>query len=189
VNEQVRTRRGLDLATAAELGDLLHELSHDKKARKALGKLIKEVKPDSPHAAAFADVDVEDRFEEFKQQQEQRELKREQDAILARMNAKRSALLTGGDDGSGPKYTEDDVKKIEALMQQKGITDYDDGRILYTATLPPESPQPSDLPTPHGATWEFPTIGNQPFAEFAANPERASRNMAHQVITEFMRKR
>lgn len=180
-----RTKRGLDLATAAELGDLLHELTHDKKTRKAIAAAIKTIKPDSPHAAAFADVDVEDRFETFKREQEEAALKRQQDDLLARMNAKRAALLTGGPDGSGRKYGEDDVKKIEELMQKKGITDYDDGATLYAATLPPLDPKPGvDLPVQHGATWEFPE-----WAKFGPNPDKAARETATSVITEFMRKR
>src|SRR5260370_27214216 len=151
-----RTKRGLDLATAAELGDLLHELTHNKTTRKIIAKAIKDAKPDSPHAAAFSDVDVEDRFDTFKAEQEAKELKRQQDAVLDRMNRQRANLLTGGADGIGRKYAEDDVKKIEALMQQKGISDYDDGATLYAATLPPIDPPTNELPPQHGATWEFP---------------------------------
>lgn len=182
---QQRTKRGLDLATAAELGDLLHELTHNKATRKIIAKAIKDAKPDSSHAQAFADIDVEDRFDAFKREQEEAAMKRQQDEILARMNAKRAALLSGGPDGSGRKYGEDDVKNIEALMQRKGITDYEDGATLYAATLPPVDPRPGeDIPAQHGATWEFPK-----WAEFGPDPVKASRNEAHNVITEFMRKR
>lgn len=180
-----RTRRGLDLATAAELGDLLHELTHDKKSRKIIADAIKKVKPDSPHAAAFTDIEVEDRFETFRAEQEAKDLKRQQEAIVLRMNERRAALLTGGPDGTGRRYSEADLKKIEALMQQKGVTDYDDGATLFAATLPPVDPRPGeDIPNTHGATWEFPEWG-----KFGADPVKASRDTAHQVITEFMRKR
>lgn len=179
-----RTKRGLDLATAADLADLLHELSQNKETRGAIAKAIKKIKPDSPHAQAFADIDVDDKFETFKREQAEAELKRQQDAILERMNAKRAALLSGGPDGSGRKYGEDDVKKIEELMQRKGITDYDDGATLYAATLPPVDPRPQDVPIEHGSTWEFPE-----WSKFSDNPDKAARNTAHQVITEFMRKR
>jgi hypothetical protein len=179
-----RTKRGLDLATAAELGDLLHELTHNKATRKVIAKAIKDAKPDSPHAAAFADVDVEDRFESFKAEQEAANLKRQQDDVLARQNEQRNALLTGGPDGNGPKYDEDGVKKIEKLMQEKGIWNYDDGRVLYAATLPPVDPRPQDIPSAHGSTWEFPE-----WSKFGADPVKASRDTANSVITEFMRKR
>ena len=92
--------------------------------------------------------------------------------------------MTGGDDGSGPNHDEDAVSKIEALMQKKGITDYEDGRILYAATLPPESPKPPADLAPHGATWEFPE-----WSTFGKDPVKASRNIAHQVISEFQQRK
>src|SRR5580700_11600358 len=114
----------LDPTTQADLASLFFQLSHDPKTRKKIGKLVKEFKPDSPHAAAFADVGIDDKFESFKAEQEAKELKRQQDDVLRQMNAKRSALLVGGPDGNGPKYSEEDVKKIEKLMESKGISDY-----------------------------------------------------------------
>lgn len=169
---------------AADLGKLLLSLTHNPKTRKTIAKAIKEIDPDSPHAQAFADVDVQDQFEKFKQEQADREIENQRKAVMAEMNAKRNALLTGGPDGSGRKYGEDDIKKIETLMEKKGITDYEDGATLYAATLPPLDPKPSDMPIEHGATWEFPE-----WSKFSENPDKAARNTAHTVITEFMRKR
>lgn len=180
-----RTRRGLDLATAADLADLFHELSQNKDTRKIVAQAVKKLKPDSPHAMAFADIDQDDKFEAFRKEQADAELKRQHDLILERMNAKRTALLTGGPDGAGRKYGEDDVKKIEELMQRKGITDYDDGATLYAATLPPVDPRPGEeIPVAHGTTWEFPR-----WSDFGADPVAASRKEATAAITELMRKR
>ena len=175
------SKRGLSIMTAAELGDLFHELSHNKKTRAIIAKAIKDAKPDSPHAQAFSDVDVEDKFEAFKREQEEKDLKRQQDEILSRMNQKRAGLLSGN---GGRKYSEDDVKAIEELMQKKGISDYDDGATLYAATLPPTDPNPTYEPPQHGATWEMPE-----FAKFGNDPTKAARDTAHSVISEFMRKR
>lgn len=174
----------LDPNVAQDLGRLLLDLSHDKKTRKALGKLVKEAKPDSPHAAAFADVEIEDKFEAFERKQEEAKIQTQRDAILARMNTQRSSLITGGADGAGRKYSEDDVKKIETLMEKKGITDYDDGAAIYAATLPPEHSKPSIEPPTHGSTWEFPE-----WATFGPDPVKASRNIAHQVISEFQQRK
>lgn len=180
-----RTKRGLDLATASDLADLLHELSQNKDTRPIVAKAIRKLKPDSPHAQAFSDVDMEDKFENFRKEQEERDLEKQKQAMLDRMNAKRAALLSGGEDGSGRKWSEDEVKNIEALMQKKGITDYDDGAVLYAATEPPQDPRPGiELPAVHGSTWEFPE-----WSKFGSDPVKASRDTAHTVITEFMRKR
>jgi hypothetical protein len=176
-----RTKRGLDPATAAELGDLLHELSANKDTRKLIAKAIKKVKPDSPHAAAFGDVDVEEKFETLEAEREAKELERQQQEVVRRMNSQRARLLSGE---GGRKYDEDTVKKIEDLMQKKGVTDYDDGATLYAATLPPEDPKPGKHEQPAGTTWEFPD-----WAKFGKDPNKAARDTAHTVIGEFMRKR
>ena len=174
----------LDPTVAADLARLALDLSHNPKTRKQFGKLVREVKPDSSHARAFSDIDLDDRMSEFERKQEEKETKRAQDAVLQRMNAQRSDLLSGGADGSGRKYSEDDVKNIETLMQSKGIVNYDDGAILYAATLPPENGKPSNMPPVHGSTWEFPE-----WNKFSGDPTRAAREVAHDVIGEFMRKR
>jgi len=171
----------IDPNVAQDLARLMLDLSHDKAVRKDIGRLVKKAKPDSPHAAAFADVDVEDKFAEFQRKQEERELKAQQDSIVARMNAQRRKLIDGDD--SGRKYSEDDVKKIEALMEKKGLTDYEDAAVLYAATQPPVT-KPIEGPPVHGTTWEMPE-----FAKFGKDPVRASREVAQQVIQEFQRKR
>jgi len=174
----------VDPVTQAELTALFVSLSQNPKTRKIIAKAVKEGAPDSRHAQFFTDIEVDEKFEAFKAEQDAKELKRQQDDMLRQMNAKRSALLVGGPDGQGPKYSEDDVKKIEALMQQKGISDYDDGRTLYAATLPPVDPSPQTMPAAHGATWEFPEV-----ERFGANPDKAARDTAHAMISDFMRKR
>ena len=174
----------LDPAVTNDLTALFLKLSHDPKTRKLIAKAVKEVASDSPHAKAFADIDMQDQFEQFRAQQEERELKKQRDDVLAGMNAKRSALLSGGPDGAGRKYGEDDIKKIEDLMQRKGISDYEDGATLYAATLPPLDPRPDEMPAQHGSTWDFPEWG-----KFGPDPVKASRDTAHNVISEFMRKR
>lgn len=183
--QNARTKRGLDLSTAADLADLFHELSQNKETRGIVAKAVRKLKPDSPHAMAFKDVELDERFESFEQKQAEERMERQRQDMLDRMNRQRQRLLTGGDDGEGRKYGEDDVKKIEELMQKKGITDYEDGATLYAATLPPVEMNPNlELPTQHGATWEFPE-----WAKFGPDPVKASRDAAHTVITEFMRKR
>lgn len=175
----------IDPKVAADLARLMLDLSHNKDTRREVGKLIRKAKPDSPHAQAFSDIEVEDKFEAFKREQEEKEIKAAQERAVARMNQQRQSLLTGGEDGQGRKYSEEDVKKIEALMEKKGLTDYEDAATLYAATLPPVTkPENEPPPTTHGATWEFPE-----WARFGKDPIRASREVAHEVIGEFMRKR
>ena len=175
----------IDDATAIKLGRMFAGMAHHDKGRKTAAKLVRDTMPDSPEARSFADVEQEERFEAFKQEQEAKEIERQKDAVVAKMDAQRRRLLSGGDNGEGRKYSEDDVKQIETLMQKKGIIDYEDGAVLYAATLPPSEPKPGrDIPEVHGATWEFPE-----WAKFGPDPVKASRETANQVITELMRQR
>jgi hypothetical protein len=186
--EAVKPAPQIDPTVAADLARLALDLSHNKETRREFGRLVKKAKPDSPHAAAFNDIDIEDKFEAFTAKQEADKLEQQRASVLARMNQQRAALLTGGSDGSGRKYSEDDVKAIEALMQKKGVSDYDDGAILYAATLPPENPKPSQVPKP-SATWEFPEMEKFGKDLTPAGLARTSRDMAFDVINEFQRKR
>jgi len=179
--ELERTKRGLDPAVAIELGDLFHSLSHDKKTRKIIAKAVKDAMPDSPYAAQFADIEQAERQEEFERQQEAKELKRQQEAAVAAMNAQRARLL-GGE--AGRKYTEEQIKDIEKLMAEKGIVNYDDGAVIYSHLQPPSDPQPSKDTPVHGSTWEFPE-----WSKYGKDPVGASRAVANQVITEFMKAR
>ena len=98
-------------------------------------------------------------------------------------------MLTGGADGSGRKFSEDQVKEIEELMVSRGIRSYDDGATIYGTINPPVDPDHDGDAPRHGATYQFPTVGNLSFEEFAKNPNGVSRDMAHQLIDEFNRRK
>jgi hypothetical protein len=175
----------LDPTVAADLGQLAYELGHDPKTRKEFGKLVRAAKPDSAHARAFSDVDMEDKFAAFEEKQAAKELKAQQDAVMANMNRQRQNLLTGGTDGSGPKYDEDTVKKIEKFMEDNGITNYAHGAVLYANETPSLTPPSDDeVPNMHGDRWEIPE-----FEKFNKDPDGAARSTAFQVIKEFRQKR
>jgi hypothetical protein len=174
----LRSKRGLTMDVAAELGDLLYDLTHDKKTRAKIGRIIREAQPDSNHAKAFKDVELDERFDAFEKAQEDKALEEARKSALARMETQRASLLSGGDDGNGRKYSEDDLKKIEELMQKRGIIDYEDGAVLYSAANPQAGPLEDEPVTP-GTTWEFPE-----FAKFKDDPIKASREVAFQAIRE-----
>jgi ATP-dependent exoDNAse (exonuclease V) alpha subunit len=178
-----RSARGLDIGTAFGLADLAHELGHGK-GREEFAKVVRKYAPDSLHAKAFPDVEMKERQEAWEQQQKDEAAKQKQAEWATRLTSQRQALLDGGADGTGPKYDEDTVKKIEKLMEQKGIFDYEDGRVLYAATQP-QPQKPDDLPpAPNSRTWEFPD-----FEKFAKDPNRAAQETAYAMIHEFNRHR
>lgn len=185
MTEQTKPAPQLDPTVAADLARLALELSHNPKTRKQFGSLVKEVAPDSAHARAFTDVDLERRFETFEQKQADKELKAQQDAVVARLNAQRNNLLTGGADGSGPKYDEDTVKKIEKFMEDNGIVNYQHGAVLYANENPPLTPpNEDDVPAMHGDKWTIPD-----FEKFKDDPDGAARSTAVSVISEFRKRK
>lgn len=182
---QQKTLPELDPTVAADLARLALDLSHDPKTRKAFGKLVKEAKPDSVHARAFTDVELEDKFTAFEERQAAKELKAQQDGVVERLNKQRQNLLTGGSDGSGPKYDEETVKKIEKFMEENGIVNYQHGAVLYANENPPLTPPSEDEPQiAHGDRWTIPE-----FEKFKDDPDGAARSTAREVIRQFRQKR
>lgn len=174
--------RAPDPTIAAELGKLLFELGHGKESREDIGRVIRKHKPDSPHAAAFADIEMKERQEAWEKKQEEERQKQKQEEFAARLTAQRQRLIDG--DEGGRKYTEDDVKKIEALMEKKGVFDYEDGAVLYSATLPPITRPEDEPPAPNSRTWEIPD-----FERYAKDPNRAAQETAYAMIRDFSRQR
>jgi hypothetical protein len=171
---------------ASGLAALAHKLAHDPKTRKQYAKLVKEVAPE--HAGAFSDVESADALDAFKQELLDRDTATAAAATVARLAADRAKLLENGDDGK-PRYTEDQVKAIEGVMQRLGLSDYEAGRVIYAHENPPANPTPATPDNVSGATFEFPTLGGLSFADFAADPTKAARTQAYEVIGEFARKR
>ena len=95
------------------------------------------------------------------------------------MEAQRARLLEGEE--GGRRYSEDDIKKIEDLMQKKGLIDYEDGATLWAATEP--QPGPLDEDPVRSSTWEIPQ-----FARFKDDPAKASKEIAYEVIREIQQK-
>ena len=85
----------LDPATAEDLAQLAFELAHNKDTRKPFGQLVRKALPESKHARAFSDLDVEDKFEAFKGDLEKEKIEAQREKILQRMNAQRHRLIAG----------------------------------------------------------------------------------------------
>ena len=171
----------------ADLSQLAYELAHNKDTRKEFAKIVKKAAPE--RANAFTDVDADERFEAFKAEQEQKEQLAEGRRIQAELTKQRGDLI------ESKRYTEDQVKDIEKIIERHGSTlDYNTAAVLYAHENPPANPQegpPDDQRM--GATWEFPTVNGKdgkpiPFAEFAKNPNSAAQSAAYQVITDFKKR-
>jgi len=178
-------QRNFNPDVAENLATLFHQLTHNPKTRRQIYEAMKVGAPEQVRGV-FADMEVEDQLATDRKKREEDDNKRLLDSHLSRMAQQRQALLSEG--LNGRTYSEEDLKKLEEYMQRKNLSDYNDGAVLWSHENPPPAPGPGPIPD-HGATFEFPTVGNLSFKDFAANPTGAARNMAHQVITEIARAR
>jgi hypothetical protein len=151
--------------TLKELGELFLEVAHGED-REAIVTAVQKKKPDfkAPDIEIKRlEKKVEERFEEDKQEKERMK-------SLARMESQKQKLL------DSQKYSSEDVEKIEAYMQERGIADYDDGATLYGARHAPAAAT-SEIKT---SRWEMPS-----FKGLMEDPNRWASNEAHKVIAEF----
>lgn len=159
-----------------DLAELAMKLAANKDTRKTFLGAVKKVDPQR----RFPSQEVDDLREELQaareQEKEEARLTREREQIENRLAEQRRAL-------NGRGYSEEQIKEVEGVMTKYGITDYEAGADLWQARRPPENPAG---PT---ATWEMPTIGNTPLADLIADPTKAARNEAFNVITEIRRGR
>jgi len=170
------------------LSRLSYSLSHNPKTRAQFADLVKEVDPSA--SKAFTDVFLKKEFEQFKKSIEDERLQEKMQRAQASRQHQKSTVITKR--GFNP----DQVKAVEDLMTHYGISDYEAAADIYAQRNPGEDPNlkpPPDIEH-GGSTWEFPTVPGQDgkmlkFEDFHKNPQKASRNAAFQVITEFKRNR
>jgi hypothetical protein len=168
------------------LSTLFHQLAHNKDTRGPLARMVKHV--GSPVAAAFNDVQLEDKFAALNKKLDDRLL---QDQINQAANAQarqKNTLIEAG-------RTAEEVADIEKLMSNFGLGNYEAGAKLYDAYNPPADPrdQGPDAWNDTGV-WEFPTLPGadgkpMAFKDFAQDPVKATRAAAYTAIDEFKRTR
>lgn len=114
-------------------------------ARKRLAAAVKEILPDDTLAKEADQVDpVQARFDELAQQNaklakqiEDDKTKREQDATVAGLQAKRDAGIAKLRDA---KWTEDGIRKVISVMEEKGILDVEIAANWVESQMPPQNP-------------------------------------------------
>jgi hypothetical protein len=161
-----------DAQTLIELGRLAAQIGNNPKTRRTFMKALKEIDPD--RYARFPDQKLEDKLEELDQARETEKIEREAEKLQVRRQAQRDSLAH--------RYSEEDIGKIEALMQANGLVDYEVGAKIYAADTRPASPN-AEIPRP-SATWTLPT-----FEGLAKDPANAARNHAYAVIDELRKQR
>jgi hypothetical protein len=170
------------------LSKLALNLSHNEKTRAQFADLVKEVDPSA--AKAFADVNLEKKFNAWTQKFENDRLaEKMQYRQQAREHQKNEVIKKRG-------FSETQVGEVQKLMTHYGVSDWEAAADIYAQRNPQDDPTLKPPPEVEhgGATWEFPTVPGKDgkmlsFDDFRKNPAGASRNAAIQVITEFKQKR
>lgn len=136
--------------TLKDLSELTLKIANDPKTRKKFVGIVKEIDP----SRRFPDVEQDDLRAEFKASLEADKQEREAEKVKARLEGQKSALRS--------RYDEKAIDEIEKLMEKKGISDYEDGAILYGATL--QAAKPTYEVNDHKWTmpaFDIKTIGNK----------------------------
>jgi len=157
----------------AELGRLALQVGHDPKTRRDFFKAVQKVAPE--RYAAQADMVMQDQLDTLREELATERLQRKGDEIRVRTEAARAALLS--------RYSDDDVKKIEAIMSEVGISDYERGARLYASEVAPAAP--ANSPPRPSPKFDFPTG----FDALVKDPQGAARETAFAVIDELKKAR
>lgn len=137
----------------SQVGALLKNPS----ARKKLAAAVKEVNPKDSLAAEADAVDpVEKRFADMEARlaaeakaREEAEAKRTQDSRLAQLaEVKNRGIARLRQD----RWTEEGIKGVEKLMEDKGILDPLDAAAIYERDHPPQAPL---VPSSGSGSWNF----------------------------------
>lgn len=173
----------LSVEQQADLASLAYELGHNPQTRAGLAHLVNRVDPQRARAS-FPDIVQANQFAALERKVEQRFQKEEAEKLKARHEAQRDKLRD--------RYSDEQIGEIQNEMSRAGITDWEDGAILYAGRNPAADPryQPPERHDRPGAKWEFPTVAGRDgkpmtFKDFAHDPRTASMDAAYSIISDF----
>ncbi|PWU21820.1 MAG: hypothetical protein C5B50_00625 [Verrucomicrobia bacterium] len=125
-------------------------------ARKLLQQAQKEAFPDLPIPELDAAKPLHDEISGLKQSLADVQAKIDAEKAEQKAEEQRRQLKSTYEAGretlrKNHRYTPEGIKKIEEMMEAKGILSHEDGRLLYEALNPPQSPV---APAGFGS-WDF----------------------------------
>lgn len=153
----------------AQLAKLMTDLANNPKTRKKVVGLIKEIDP----SRRFPDVEAEELEEKMQREFDKRDQLRETERVNRRLEKQKAAL--------SDRYDDKAIGEIESLMQKKGISDYEDGAMLYAAVTKPATPTYEV----NDHKWSLPAIEIKDFG----NLKQRSLANAYQAIDDLRRKK
>ena len=125
------------------IADLAKRIMADPEDKKILGRLSKK-----HGGGAVREVEIEDIRDEIKRDLEQEKLMRQAEQARSRMEAQRQGLIESG------RYSEDDVKEIEKIMESNAISDYEVAAKVYAFDAPQHQPKPESAKI--SSLWNLP---------------------------------
>ena len=135
---------------------LLDKLAANPKTRKQVLTLIKEISPDTPIPEIDAAAPIMQKVEELEKQLAEREKaqkeKEEKAAAEASTRDFENKIESGRKKLREIGYTAEGVEKIEKLMADRGIMDYDAAEALFDKENPKSDPI---SPVNMSRTWDF----------------------------------
>lgn len=153
----------------AELAKLAIDLANNPETRKDFARMTKKIDP----KRRFPDVEAEDLREEMKREFEERDRKREADRVKAELESQKEALKG--------QYDEESISRIEKIMEENGLSNYELGARLFAAETKPAIPTPAV--SDH--RWKLPEVDPKDFDKLSQN----TLATAYTVIDELKRKR
>lgn len=165
----------------AELAEMALALAHNPKTRAKFAAVVKEA--GLPYQ--FNDIEAATAAQAATQQLVKDELAADQRAREAQqttrqMNEARASLIRSDENPDG-RFDEKTVKeRLEPFMQERGITNYADGAILF-ANYHPEVLHRPEINTK--GTWEMPA------GDWLNDPRGTARKMAYAAVGDIIAKR
>lgn len=174
----------LSLEQQADLASLAYELGHNPQTRAGMAQLVSRVNPNR-YRASFPDVVQEQRFRALEARVNEKIEVNQAQAAKAKLDQQREGLKS--------RYSDDDIAKIEKVMDDSGVTSYDDAAVLYAHKTNATDFSHNGPPPQHerpGAHWEFPTVADRQgkpveFKAFMRDPNKYAIDSAYNIISEF----
>jgi len=162
---------GYTEAQREQLARTAHQLLSSPEVSRETKRLLKKIDPN----LQFPDVDMDERFEAFKQEQANKEREREERERVSRSNAEWESACKRMESRG---FKVDDVKKV---MTDRGILNPDTAMDFMANEAKLAEPTPDSL----SYTLELPEHAK----EIAKDPNNWAKREAHKVVSEIMRSR
>jgi hypothetical protein len=154
-------------AELAELGRLALNLSRNPETGRPFRKLVKKVEP----GRTFPSDEVQDLREELAAKAETDRIETEKKVLLAAQEHERAVLAE--------RYTDEQIKEIEAVMTKHGIPSYSAAAMVYASQLKPSNQRSARDQLTGGRTWSLPDMPG-----LFENPSKFATDEATKVIDE-----